>query len=76
MKHPNEERTIATIMAMGAESLNPEMYPQLETIIAQLCETRNMDQEILQAEYDLQAQYRRLSERREETTLNQLTRST
>ena len=53
MKHPNEERTIATMMTMGAESLYPEMFAQLEAIIDQLCEIRavNIDNELLAAEY-------------------------
>ena len=48
-----EAEALARVWNMGCQSLHPEMFIGLETIIAQLCETRsvNIDNEILQAEY-------------------------
>ena len=55
MKLPNEEKAIATIMTMAAQSLDPERFENLESIIEQLCKTRsvNINQTILNHEYVL-----------------------
>ena len=46
-----EAKAIAEIWNMGAESLNPDSYHELEQILKQLCETRNIDNECLAMEH-------------------------
>jgi hypothetical protein len=45
-----EAKVIATIWNMGAESLDPESYIVLESIIALLCETRSINNEVIATE--------------------------
>jgi len=54
MKLPNEEKAIATIMTMAAQSLDPDSFEALESIMELLCETRaaNIDQRLLNNEYE------------------------
>lgn len=46
-----EAKAIAEIWNMGAESLNPDSYHELEQILKQLCKTRNIDNECLASEH-------------------------
>ena len=46
-----ESVTVARIWNMGAHSLDPESYMELERILIQLCDTRNIDREAVACEH-------------------------
>lgn len=46
-----EAKTIATIWSMGAESLNPDDYEELECILSRMCFTRNIERKSLGIEH-------------------------
>ena len=46
-----EAKAIAEIWNMGVESLNPDAYSELDRVLKQLCETRNISNECLAMEH-------------------------
>ena len=48
-----EAKAIATIWNMGAESLNPDDYADLESILATMCWTRSINMKSLGVEHSL-----------------------